>query len=78
TGSSIAARSELINGGQHHADLALTDAGKTWILTDDHIDGGFTVISNGTYTVEQVPEPVTLFLFASGVAVLGWWRRRRS
>src|ERR1700704_4043442 len=49
-----------LSGGFHTDDLTLTDLGKTWILTDDHVDGGFTVTNNGTYTTAPVPEPSVL------------------
>jgi len=65
-------------GGRHADDLALTDPGKTWILTDDHIDGGFTVITNGIYSTAPVPEPCTLALLVSGFGMLATRRRRRD
>src|SRR5262249_33889454 len=65
-------------GGTHADDLALTDIGKTWILADDHVTGGFTEVSNGTYTVARVPEASSsaLFLLGSGVVLLEALRRK--
>jgi hypothetical protein len=65
-------------GGLRSDSLALTDPGKTWILYDDHVTGGFTVITNGTYTVDTVPEPVTLCLVGTGVAFIVARRRQRT
>jgi hypothetical protein len=65
------------SGGLHSDDLALTDAGKTWILKDDHVDGGFTVVTNGIYTTAAVPEPSTLLLLGSAVIVFAAVRRRQ-
>ncbi|MEY4562489.1 MAG: hypothetical protein RLZZ618_1766 [Pseudomonadota bacterium] len=40
-------------------------------------DGSF-VLDNLTYTVSAVPEPEALVLFAAGLGLVGWMRRRQS
>lgn len=67
-------------GGLHHFDLALTDPAATWTFTNDHVDGGFTEISSGTYrtVVSSVPEPSTWLLLGSGLAGLMLWRQRTA
>ena len=65
-------------GGLHKFDLALTDPAATYTFTNDHVDGGFTEISSGTYKTvvsSAVPEPSTLLLVGSGFAALAARRR---
>jgi len=60
-------------GGLHHEILtpalpAAFGSPGTWDLSDDHVDGGFTLITHGVYTVSQTPEPISLILLGSGIA----------
>ncbi len=71
------------SGGNHTDVLTASDTvaqgvpGK-WVLADDHVTGGFTIVTSGTYTATRVPEPSTIVMLGPGVAVFAVLRRRKK
>jgi hypothetical protein len=45
----------------------------TYTLTSDYVDAGFSISFAGIHTV---PIPAAVWLFGSGLGLLGWFRRR--
>ena len=60
------------------ADLGAIEAGNTFVnvLTHNNPTGeiGGTL---STLQISPVPEPSSFILFASGIAGLAWWRRKK-
>ena len=67
-------------GGLGAGTFSLAGSGLTTVnITSANADAWDFAVDNVTFTeAASVPEPQPILLLGAGLAVLGWWRRRRS